>query len=135
MLKEWSRLALKLVPDRNQPLLRFSTLLLHGGGILGQYVKHKVIGESRHKGRLLRISSSSVATLDVLIVIDRPLAFAHVSEFLENNKCRRNVRIIQHVIQHGQGSQELARLTLTNLRACAGWTRSSLVLVVTRIGG
>lgn len=86
------------------PFTLLRNLVLSGfSGIIRQYVKHHIICKCCHKGRLLGIGSSSVPTLNVLIVMHRPLAFSNVLQFLEGEEqaqvCKKTCinRIFQQI--------------------------------------
>lgn len=74
-----------------------------------------------------------MATLDIFVIID--IFLAQVRQFLQRQKgevniCMSKRCVAKEVVLHGR-----FQLTFTNLRAWPGWTRSSRVDVVTRIGG
>mmetsp|Transcript_18060 Transcript_18060/g.41446 ORF Transcript_18060/g.41446 Transcript_18060/m.41446 type:complete len:800 (+) Transcript_18060:398-2797(+) len=74
--------------NRNDMFMVDRQSLFHLLGIFGQCFEHEVKRKRRHERRLLCIGSASMATLDVFVIVHRPvLALAFVPELLDELSC------------------------------------------------
>jgi hypothetical protein len=82
--------------------------------ILGQSVKHEIVGQSRHESALFSIRRAAVSPLNVFVVIDWPLIIAEILQLFD--KLARVAGM--HAVIPGRRRDENRRVALRRINVC-----------------